>query len=68
MVRDPETLLQEALHHIDALIDGEYCSFSDRRKKGETCREAQTRIQGVPCAGCASCEARAFLKRVKEEN
>lgn len=56
--------LDEAVRHIKALMD-EGCSFIDRCKPGETCREAQTRIQGVPCSGCANCEAREFLKRLE---
>ena len=54
---------EEAVRLIQYLMD-EGCSFMDRRKPGETCREAQTRIQGVPCQGCANCEARDFLTRI----
>lgn len=68
MARDAEALLQEACRRLDALIDDEACSFSADRRDGETCRESRTRIQGVPCAGCAQCEGRAFLKRVKEQS
>ena len=61
------SLLNEAIRHIRGLVDGEFCPLFSNRKKGETCRQAQSRIQGVPCAGCAQCEARDFLARVGTE-
>jgi hypothetical protein len=59
-----EALLQEAIDHIQCLVDGEHCAWGAERKAGETCREFRTRQQGVPCAGCFECEARDFLKKV----
>ena len=57
-------LLQEALQIISAFIDGEYCPLHTNRRDGESCRDAFSRIQGVPCRGCNQCEAREFLRRV----
>jgi hypothetical protein len=62
--------LKEALQHIENLIGYKGCSFAERfygsRPKGESCSEFKTWQQGVPSQGCLTCEARAFLTRVKD--
>jgi hypothetical protein len=58
--------LREAIRLIRMFVDGEYCTFHYDRKDGETCKEAQSRKQGVPMPGCDQCQARDFLKKMKD--
>jgi hypothetical protein len=62
---DPDDVA-EARRLMADFIDGEVCNFEYMRREGETCREARTRQQGVPCVGCPQCEARAFLRRTSD--
>jgi len=65
-----ELELKEATRLVERLVD-DHCSFFDLRKGGwvggkyelESCREAMSRMQGVPHPGCPNCEARAFLAK-----
>ena len=67
MVRAAETIKDlvadrdKLLKHVEDLSRSEVCSFQYMCNEGETCREARTRTQGVPCPGCYVCEARAYL-------
>lgn len=59
-----EEPIDTALRLIDSLIDGETCHFSWLRHEGESCADARTRQQGVPCVGCDHCRGREFMQRM----